>query len=1308
MNTEARMLHLHTLESLCTDLISGRPVGGAAAGEGFSLELPSARSILNWYFRNRFKWSGNVNTIDVEAIVEAARAEPPVLSPLAGAAGTAGGMFKRYTLVKVQAHRFAGLHLYGSQQQAPSDFVYEFNSALTLFEGFNGSGKTSILNAVIWALTGEILRPQRLPETGTKEFDCELEATVSGAAATTHKLTPVTPLPDASQRPVDAWVPADTWVELTFKDDEGNPVAPVRRSQTRTAKGKLGETWTGLDALGLDPISARMGTVMPGMLQFIQVGSASQLGHAVAELTGMAPLVDLASHAERAKKKIDGDFTKTRKADLQNADQAYERARTDLLDCVRLNPALAFAHTMPEASASPALDAAVMLTAQHFEQRKALALTGAKDVLGQSFDATDATARADLEENVAPGIAGLRSMSSLASANRLASLAKLSKGDIDAAAHWIRKSVDEARALIDLAAEPTKAGRIRLYSRVVQWAREHPGSSLSDEVCMVCGNAIDDAVDPVTGHSVKGHLHEAATADAALLSQTVVKWAESALGNLTAELPTALQAELRQDLPDHPSTLIQRVVIDELFDTVPFQGVLRVLRGPVEKACSEAAALFPGLPATEFPDLSVETPPVARLYTALRRLDRALRFARWRQDNASAVGSFWAGVVGQTPAEGRPLNPASLMGRLNQLHAIVRGVEPINQALALCARLAQDLASRRTAERKLELYGQASVALTQCVALGDLAEQQVKLLQTQLQQSAITWRNRIYQGAFPSTSHELLATQMSSGGELEFHIGAGGVSAPAQHVANASALRASLVGFFLAYWNHLLRERGGLRLLLLDDPQELLDADNRDRLADAMRDLVDGDAQLVLTTHDVKFAAAVVRSAQSHELRVDHRQVHPATKVRGTASTSASVAKVQRLLDAHRGDPDDAEKAQDYASECRVFIEARLGDLFDDAAFPATSALSLAPTLNDHLGRLRALVKVPPNELFRGVVLTRLCKDPALSAGAPALTLLNKVHHAAKGLITPMEVADNRDDLERVRKDVERTHEEFRLFRRRDRLALAINNIPTLEPDIVPRFDLDIRPNLAAFVRGAAVGESQEVEMEKISSRWFEDKAFYLLRSSNFGFAGPATSIAIVETIPSRVDDRRLAIARERENVYARRLLRTVESEYVALAAETPDPRNSPPTLLFRDSDVALHLVVAMLFGTVAGAPRAKHEAVRVDGSGLLSEIRAAYRIKEDSAVPLALPEQIALGGPILRAADFDAHMDAYVALHLSDGSSIFKRVGEKLPPPLSHLRRFESIGGLGVADVLAVGQPQPGIRSGEVAVLIVGVLYHG
>ena len=517
------------------------------------------------------------------------------------------------------------------------------------------------------------------------------------------------------------------------------------------------------------------------------------------------------------------------------------------------------------------------------------------------------------------------------------------------------------------------------------------------------------------------------------------------------------------------------------------------------------------------------------------------------------------------------------------------------------------------------------MATVECAKLGNLAERQVAQLQDQLQSQAVEWRNRIYLGAWPATHLDLVGLNMETSGKLEFMVGGAGVKAPAQHVSNASALRASLTGFYLAYWSYLQRERGGLRLLVLDDPQELLDIENRNRLAETVVHLAK-EAQMVVTSHDRGFAQMLVVAGKAKSVEVDHRAVHPPSRKRPTLHTSPSVAKVQRAYLAAVDDENDADAARDYVSECRVFIEARLGDFFDDVAFPATSAPKVdLPTLMEHINRLRTAVKAPANELFLSPAMKDLAKDPALDVGCATLKLLNSSHHPAKLTIQPKEVHDCMEHLERLRRSVERAHEQFRMFLRRERLPSEFDSIPSLELGELPNFILPIQPNLLAFVRGSSTGESQEQSTDAVDQTWFEDKAFFYLRTSNFGFASTVESVAIVEAIPSAVADRQLVIARRGQDVFARRLLRPEDSDYIALASETFDPRQSKPTMQYHQKEVALHKVVGMLFhvGPLAGKYKAKSrptdEAVQVDGREFLSAYTSAFRVEERSAVPLAL-----------------------------------------------------------------------------------------
>lgn len=134
----------------------------------------------------------------------------------------------------------------------------------------------------------------------------------------------------------------------------------------------------------------------------------------------------------------------------------------------------------------------------------------------------------------------------------------------------------EAKALEALAQNPSAAARARLYARVATWIADHPDPQRSDDVCVVCGGTLDQALDPVSGQPVKTHLHDAKS-DAALVSQTLTRWAETHLATSCAAFAT-LRAELATDLPPHPCDLLRTAIIDELFAFEPFRGVLAELK----------------------------------------------------------------------------------------------------------------------------------------------------------------------------------------------------------------------------------------------------------------------------------------------------------------------------------------------------------------------------------------------------------------------------------------------------------------------------------------------------------------------------------------------------------------------------------------------------------------------------------------------------------------------------------------------------------------------------------------------------------
>ncbi|WP_372529748.1 hypothetical protein [Hyphomonas atlantica] len=1047
---------------------------------------------------------------------------------------------------------------------------------------------------------------------------------------------------------------------------------------------------------------------MPGMIPFIQLGGISELGKAIAQLTGLSSLVDLSKHSKRAHDRIEKDLTRARNEEIIELDGSFNQSRDDLTGLLTEHGELATSAELPKPSSDEGIESELAALYEHFQSAQAKALSEAKTILGDTFDPADKEARADLEASLMTARSQMGQLSQLPSAARLNGLANLDSTEIGRAEQLMRKIVSEASELAALAKEPSRARRLQLYARVASWMKTH--DQIQFDRCAVCRADLSDVYDDDLGGLVQDHLEHAIEVDSQIIGQTISDWVQSRTGLLSQTLAEPLAAELRKDLPQYPGELIAQAIGAELLAGEAFNGVLSGLHTDLNALCATTLETLP-----EFLE-----PPVVVLATGsfdgddslgiqLNRLSRAIAFAKWRKDHAESVRTASEVIIGKRGAHSAsPItSTSSLFDKLAALDAIVANAIPTASALILCDRMSKTLKVRRQKEKRLKEYSLARQGLLEVVTLGSLAEAQVEELRILLQDRATHWRDKIYSNAYSTSGHTLVHSAMDSKGALTVLVGSNGASAPAQHISNASALRATLFGFFLAFWEYVLKERGGLKLLILDDPQELLDNDNRDQLARALPEFVRAGAQVLVTTYDRLFARTAVSEGRKKS-RIEHRSVHPVNVVRSKVEVAAATEVLDRIREDFENNPDDAFKAQEYASETRVFVEARLADLFDDPAYPAYSSPSSAPTFMDHMNRLRGLVNSPPNELFRSSLLRKFAQDTALQDGARCLVLLNKAHHQ-KAAISYNEVHQVKEDLKRIRRASENLHEEFRRWRWREPLTAGVGEITPLSPGIKPKFEVDIHPDLAAFTGSAPSGGSQAASEERLADDWFEDKAFYFVRNENLGFSAPAGSVVVVECTPGPGNDRNLVIARTRKSTLARRLLRPNESALnLALAAQTPDPRKSPPTAVLDPSEVQIHRIVGVLFEDIP-PPESKAEAVQVHEAPGLRKIKTAYRVHEESALPLALPGQLVLGGPTIAANELDHHQGSFVALTLDDGQSIFKRVGPKLSGPLAPARLFESIGGLGASQVILTEPVDgfDGVPHMLYARAVLGVLYE-
>jgi hypothetical protein len=1107
-----RDIHLLTIDALLSDLVGGRAVALGSRAE-LTLDSDDSRAVLDWYRRNRGKWSGNLSAGDTDSVIDTIGTAPPTVAVIADSGPV--GPIRLLRLVKVEAHRFAGLHAYGRATEPPASFVFESSKPVTLLEGVNGSGKTSIANTIVWCLTGHLIRSQRPPEEGPLDFACEIVR--ADGNLTTHPTSAITPMPPRSaELPADGQpIPADSWVELTFADADGTLLPPLRRSQSRSPRGKLSETAPDLDSIGIDPIAWRIATTMPALLPFLAVGSTSQLGEAVARLTGLADLVDLAKHAEKMTVRIRKITTPDLEGQREGIAVRYQQAIDDLTAIMVEAPTITFDGTAPAVNDAEA-EGQIAAT---FIELKAAALKDAQSVLGDEFDPEDKQARDDLEASIMPAIERLKTVVELPSISRLSALSA-DTAEVAAAVALLAQLESESATLAQLASDPDRARRAQLYAKVSAWMHDH--AHVDNGTCPVCVGQLHGACDPVTGGSVVDHLAEAAR-DREVIARTIAEWSAHWCGRLLQELPAPIAKEARGELPASPAALLRAGLADELFDTDPFQGALTALRPDAIQLIDERLTNLPAFiePATH-PLPSALASSANRLQQMINRTARALAFAEWRVACGTAINTFLQAV--KKGDDGAPDAGRAIGARLAALRRIVESAAPLNTAIEQTRRMEEARKNYAAKTSRIAAGQRAATALDLLVPLGNLAQAQVDTLRHTLHERSEHWRTSIYRNA-TLFAPDLTGTGMDARGVLELKVGRDGVTAPAQYISNASALRGALLGFFLAFREHVLTTRGGLALLVLDDPQELLDHDNRQRLAHGLAGVATGGAQLVVTTHDRRFAKSLVAETRPAD-RVEHLSVHPVNGVRPTLGLSPAIEEVDRRRQEFLAVEDGAAEAQTYASDVRVFLEARLGDLFDDLAEPAHAATTRALTLFPLVDRLRGLITNGSGELFANPILKRFVDDVALVEGAATRRVLNTSHHD-KASLSYMDVKHVDADLVRLRGSIEKVHEQFRLHRWREPLAPtgpANDNVVPLRPMERPSLVVSICPDIAAFAGTAPSGGTQDAAVEQLDGGWFTGKALYYIRGDSLGFAVPSGAVAIVEAEPYPGRDQNLVV----------------------------------------------------------------------------------------------------------------------------------------------------------------------------------------
>jgi hypothetical protein len=1276
--TESTPLISHTLESLCAELVSGRSIEIEEGGELFQLPTKQSRSIFNWYLKNKPKWTRNNQKEDNEAIVDQLEKEPPE-KPSLQLAPTDEDK-KIFHLKSIKAHRFAGLHSYGELNHPPDDFEFNFDKPVTVIQGPNGSGKTSLINAIVWCLTGQIYRSQRPPEepseieikTASEEEDGDNDNNP------TFDTLPIIPLPKSEilNNLGNGKLLVDTWVELSFDDSDRVEIGKVRRYVQRTSRGKIELNVQGLSDINVDPISIAMGTIMPGLIPYIQLGKASDLGKAIASLTGMKPLEDLALHAERAQKKLRGEQKKDIEKKIEEKNTEFSKKREELFVLIDDNPKIKPLLDIPEPNSEKDIEDILEKCSDKYEEKQARILEESKSILSETFNPDEKEQREDLQNNVGPAIGAIdiKSIKNLTSSIRFKNLVKLSTDDIKHTLDIINVLQDEASELAKLKDNPDKADRIRLYAKIAGWYKDQEDFSQIPTNCPVCFRSLSEIKDPITEKLIVDHILECMKSDSDYLEKTIEKWESDTISKLSKELPESLRIEITKDLPETPLDLILNALTEELFNPGAFHGCLSELKTSIKSLADgirESCPQFNKPQMPSFPDCIKEKEGGIR--QILKRIVRAIEFAKWRKNNRDWCSRLFEILINQLRDENElsdiPIEEWSLKERLSALDGNVRSTTPLVEANNKIKDMKIIINERTKLITRIDDYLKTADELEHIIKVRKLVEIQVGALISGLSDSTYEWKNKIYNPAC-TNSPDLTKTDVSGDGCITMDVKLGNTTAPAEQISNTSDLRATLLAFLLAFRQYILEKRGGLSLLLLDDIQELFDKSNRERIANKVPLINKENSQFIIAANDPRFAINVFKSVGNEEC--EHREIHRLNPNRPCITLGVFSEKIDRLRKMFMGNKEDDESARDYVIELRSYIEDQLLDFCEEY----DPTLLNKPTLSPILQYIRKR-KNSGNELFTNKPFLNLVDNPIFSPTEEFMGLINKAHHSRRNEIYYNDVYVLRDECKNARELIDAAHDEYIRYNRRDIPQIIPEKPSAPEQMIIKPIEVSIIHNLAAFTHGSPTMDSPD-EKEVSTVDLGTNTAIYYLNTDNLGFSASRGMRVIVDLNEGEIPDNSLVIALHADKIYARRLVRyPFMPLQIGLVSEAANPLNRIYSLILPANEVRLLRIKGVLFDGQPCTVRVNGEAVLENQCRIFNQVKIKFCVKGDSALPLALDGQYILGGKNLNPAQIYDLKNEVIAISTDTDGSVFKRIGECVKGA-PHVLQFESIGGLG------------------------------
>jgi hypothetical protein len=834
-------------------------------------------------------------------------------------------------------------------------------------EGQNGSGKTSLVSAILWALTGKRIRDHEGPvdERGEREDVESDDGTKIG------KWPPLVAYPTTI---ADLGKQAEVWVRLTFKAETGETATAYRRMVSPPlGEAQLDEQID--DRLEAALRLAEIGVLMPARLTKIGFGKNSlTLYEAVKQLTGLDRLFDIAEGCTAF-------GAGNRKFMKYAKDQGIENYELRFAENIASAEELAveFDFKMPETIGigEKDMDETLKKAAKLASDGAGKYLETLKSEIPATIDTTTPEGRNTVKTAVSnarglvtqgpkaiPLFQTWKALTEAASDTDFASLPaalEAAKGKLRNGLEWHDRQ--------------TADGKLRLKALAAQ---SFIPSKDTDADCPLCTSPLAGT----TQRALAAEL-EVLKANADVAERKIADVCRSIQEVVTTTVPAAIHNS-RTTIDKMDPAEAYAVVMQEKFVTdEPFSNVLTGLAVAAKTLVEAQKGALPHFTYDEFKSTEGEPQPATMLRREIHALERLIALVEWWKTARAAFDDAWSALIGQKQEDGTfPAN--SVEGKLAMLEQALdhaRPLDDLSKHLIVAAAAATTWVQIDAAQKTREAIKDALEPLkTLRVLVAAETANSIAGLSGTMNAicERISLKERLtYEEAVIGRKEVSVTGSFSAGMRID-----------AALVANTSWLRAILWSFVFALREETLIAMGfnPLPLIVLDDPQTTFDPRNKRRWAQELvrsanmpsTDLLS--SQLIVTTHERNFYQMMIE----HEKFVAQQGLIGGLNKTSGVATVANGGELQRVYDEAKVNKDDA-KAREYIRQVRIYCE-------DLIKFMLRSISKLIPdmTLNQLKEELKKLSKghVAPfdRKAFDALI-------NALNESQKAVQYINEPHH---------------------------------------------------------------------------------------------------------------------------------------------------------------------------------------------------------------------------------------------------------------------------------------------------------------------------